>query len=532
MIPNNNQREELHRAIWSIADDLRGAVDGWDFKNYVLGTMFYRFISEDLANYVTKDERAAGDSNFNYENIADEEAEQAREDLVNVKGYFILPSELFVNVCKRAETDENLNQTLSKIFKNIEESSKGTPSEFAFEGLFDDFDVNNKKLGSTVKQRNEKLAQLLIGVQKMGLGTITDHDIDAFGDAYEYLMSMYASSAGKSGGEFFSPASVSVLLTKLGTVGKKRINAVYDPACGSGSLLLKSADILGKDGVRLGFYGQEINVTTYNLCRINMLLHNVGFDRMHFYCGNTLLDPMSWAVNNNDLTFDLVVSNPPYSIKWVGDDDTTLINDQRFSPAGVLAPKSKADMAFIMHILSMLSPEGTGCIVCFPGVMYRGGKEKKIRQYLVEQGVVDCIIQLPQNLFYGTSIGTCIMILKKDKKDSNILFIDASNEYVKATNNNILSDKNIDKIVETFAKREEVEHFAHLATLKEIQENDYNLSVSAYVEPENKVEKVDIQALNKQIDDLVAHEQVMRNEINKNIAEIEEWSSAKENAYE
>ena len=516
-MPNNNQREELHRAIWSIADDLRGAVDGWDFKNYVLGTMFYRYISEDLTYYINQGEWDAGNTDFDYAKMSDDEAEEAREGLVNEKGYFILPSELFSNVCSRSEKDENLNETLEKVFRHIEESASGTESEADFSGLFDDFDVNSNKLGNTVAQRNKRLAKLLIGIRDMKLGSISDHDIDAFGDAYEYLMSMYASNAGKSGGEFFTPSQVSVLLTKLGTVGKTSINKVYDPACGSGSLLLKSEAVLGKDAVRVGFFGQEINITTYNLCRINMFLHNIEFDKFDIQCGDTLIDPKHW----DDEPFELIVSNPPYSIKWVGDDDATLINDPRFSPAGVLAPKSKADLAFIMHSLSWLAPNGVASIVCFPGIMYRGGKEKKIRQYLVDGNFIDCVIQLPSNLFFGTSIATCIMVLKKDKKDSNILFIDASNEFTKATNNNILTDENIDKIVETFAKREEVEHFAHLAIGKEIQENEYNLSVSTYVEPEDTREKVDIVKLNAEIKEIVAREQKLRDEIDKIIAEIE-----------
>ena len=405
------EREELHRAIWAIADDLRGAVDGWDFKNYVLGAMFYRYISENLTNYINQGEREAGDSDFDYASMSDEAAEEAREGLVQEKGFFILPSELFANVTARAEDDENLNETLEQVFRHIEESAKGSDAESDFEGLFDDFDVNSNKLGATVAKRNERLSKLLTGISLMKLGSVQDHDIDAFGDAYEYLMSMYASNAGKSGGEFFTPADVSVLLTRLGTVGKTKVNKVYDPACGSGSLLLKAVQILGKDGVVNGFFGQEINITTYNLCRINMFLHDIGFDKFDIACEDTLINPQHW----DDEPFELIVSNPPYSIKWAGDNNPLLINDPRFSPAGVLAPKSKADMAFIMHSLSWLAPNGTAAIVCFPGIMYRGGAEQKIRKYLVDNNFVDCIIQLPSNLFYGTSIATCIMVMKKGK---------------------------------------------------------------------------------------------------------------------
>ncbi len=511
------ERDELHRAIWAIADELRGAVDGWDFKNYVLGMMFYRYISENLSDYITCGERAAGDTGFDYVTMPDEEAEGAREGLVQEKGFFILPSELFCNVCARAKDDENLNETLETVFRHIEESAKGSESESDFEGLFDDFDVNSNKLGATVAKRNEKLVKLLSGVAEMNLGDVKGHDIDAFGDAYEYLMTMYASNAGKSGGEFFTPADVSELLTRLGTVGKTEINKVYDPACGSGSLLLKAEKVLGKDAIRNGFYGQEINITTYNLCRINMFLHDVGFDKFNIACEDTLISPQHW----DDEPFELIVSNPPYSIKWAGDSNPLLINDPRFAPAGVLAPKSKADMAFIMHSLSWLATNGTAAIVCFPGIMYRGSAEKKIRKYLVDNNFIDCIIQLPSNLFFGTSIATCIMVMKKNKTDNRTLFIDASSECVKVTNNNKLTAENIARIVDVFAKHEEIPHFSQLAEYQDIVDNEYNLSVSTYVEAKDTREKIDIVKLNAEIEQIVAREQMLRDEIAKIIAEIE-----------
>ena len=511
------EREELHRAIWSIADDLRGSVDGWDFKNYVLGAMFYRYISENLTEYVNKGEREAGNTDFDYAKMDDEEVLSAKDDLVEEKGFFILPSELFCNVTAKASTNENLNETLEKVFQHIVQSSVGSSSENSFSGLFDDFDVNSNKLGNTVGKRNERLTKLLNGIKNMNLGSVADHDIDAFGDAYEYLMTMYASNAGKSGGEFFTPADVSELLTRLGTVGKKSVTKVYDPACGSGSLLLKAVKVLGKDGVTNGFYGQEINVTTYNLCRINMFLHDIGFDKFNIACDDTLTKPQHWDYE----PFELIVSNPPYSIKWEGDDNATLINDMRFSPAGVLAPKSKADLAFIMHSLSWLSSNGTAAIVCFPGIMYRGGAEQKIRKYLIDNNFIDCIIQLPSNLFFGTSIATCIMVLKKNKKDDKTLFIDASSECVKVTNNNKLTQDNIDNIVQYFTERKEIEHIVHVAQYQEIVDNEYNLSVSSYVEAKDTREKVDISQLNQQIQEIVAREQVLRDEIDKIIAEIE-----------
>ncbi len=516
-IKKEQEREELHRAIWAIADDLRGSVDGWDFKTYVLGTMFYRYISENLANYINQGEIEAGNADFDYAKISDAQAEEARASLISEKGFFMLPSQLFCNVRAKAATDENLNETLEKVFTAIEDSAKGSVSEVDFAGLFDDFDVNSNKLGATVAKRNEKLAKLLDGIGNMNLGDVKNHDIDAFGDAYEYLMTMYASNAGKSGGEFFTPADVSELLTRLGTVGKTEINKVYDPACGSGSLLLKAEKVLGKDAVLNGFFGQEINITTYNLCRINMFLHDIGFDKFDIACEDTLTSPMHW----DDEPFELIVSNPPYSIKWAGDENPLLINDPRFAPAGVLAPKSKADLAFIMHSLSWLAPNGTAAIVCFPGIMYRGGAEKKIRQYLVDNNFVDCVIQLPSNLFFGTSIATCIMVLKKGKTDNKTLFIDATNECVKVTNNNKLTPENIDRIVATFAERREDEHFSHLATYDEIAENDFNLSVSTYVEAEDTREKIDIVKLNAEIKEIVAREATLRAEIDAIIEEIE-----------
>ena len=516
-IRKEQERDELHRAIWAIADELRGSVDGWDFKSYVLGMMFYRYISENLTNYINEGEIEAGEVGFDYAQLPDEDAEQAREDLVKTKGFFILPSELFSNVRKRAANDENLNMTLEAAFNHIEESAKGSESEDNFAGLFDDIDVNSNKLGTTVAKRNANLVKLIEGVANMGLGNYKDNSIDAFGDAYEYLMSMYASNAGKSGGEFFTPQEVSELLTRMAVAGKTEVNKVYDPACGSGSLLLKAAKILGKENVRQGFYGQEINLTTYNLCRINMFLHDIDFDKFDIAHEDTLLSPQHW----DDEPFEVIVSNPPYSIKWEGDDNPVLINDPRFSPAGVLAPKSKADLAFIMHSLAWLATNGTAAIVCFPGIMYRGGAEKKIRQYLIDNNFIDCIIQLPSNLFFGTSIATCIMVLKRSKADNRTLFIDASSEFVKVTNNNRLTEENIANIVDEFVSRADVDHFARCVPYEEIVEQDYNLSVSSYVEQEDTREKIDIVKLNAEIEEIVAREQILRDEIAKIIAEIE-----------
>lgn len=511
------ERAELHRTIWNIANDLRGSVDGWDFKQYVLGMLFYRYISENLTAYINIDEWETGDKNFNYAQLSDDEAEQAREDLVSTKGFFILPSELFENVRSIAATDENLNETLEKIFKNIEASAQGTTSEENFKGLFDDIDVNSNKLGGTVAKRNDKLVKLMNGIGDMALGDYKENTIDAFGDAYEFLMTMYASNAGKSGGEYYTPQEVSELLTHLTLVGKTEVNKVYDPACGSGSLLLKFAKMLGKKNVRLGFFGQEINLTTYNLCRINMFLHDIDYDKFDIGHSDTLVDPIHW----DDEPFEAIVSNPPYSIKWDGDNNPLLINDPRFSPAGVLAPKSKADLAFIMHSLSWLATNGTAAIVCFPGVMYRKGAEQKIRKYLIDNNFVDCIIQLPDNLFYGTSIATCIMVLKKSKLENSTLFIDASKECTKVTNNNKLKDEHIQRIIKAYTERGDKEYFTKLVPNTEIAEEEYNLSVSTYVELEDTREVIDITQLNKEIEEIVSKEQILRDEIDKIIAEIE-----------
>ncbi len=511
------ERAELHRAIWQIANDLRGSVDGWDFKQYVLGMLFYRFISENLTSYINEDERRNGGKDFDYANLSDKEAEFGRADTVKEKGFYVLPSELFVNVRKNARNDANLNETLAAVFRNIENSAKGTESESDLKGLFDDLDVNSNKLGSTVENRNKRLAKLMEAIGGLRLGEYTDNTIDAFGDAYEFLMTMYASTAGKSGGEFFTPQEVSELLAEITTVGKKEVNKVYDPACGSGSLLLKFAKVLGKENIRQGFFGQEISLTIYNLCRINMFLHDINYNNFDIAHGDTLTDPKHW----DDEPFDAIVSNPPYSIKWEGDANPLLINDPRFSPAGVLAPKSKADLAFTMHMLSWLSTSGTAAIVEFPGVLYRGGAEQKIRKYLVDNNYIDTVIQLPPDLFFGTTIATCIIVLKKSKKDNKTLFIDASAEFVRGGNKNKLSDANRTKILEAFTKRNDKEYFAKLVDNKTIEENDYNIAVSSYVVGEDTREVVDITELNEKIAKMVARQNELRTEIDEIVAEIE-----------
>ena len=508
------ERAELHKTIWKIANDLRGSVDGWEFKAYVLGSIFYRFISENICDYFNQRMHDLGYADFNYADMKDEEAQGGKNDAVQTKGFFMLPSQLFQNVVKTADKDENLNEHLTAIFRAIEASAQGTESEDDLRGLFSDFSVDSQALGSTVIKRNQLLAKVLKTVATMDLGSkYNDTDNDTFGDTYEFLMQMYASEAGKSGGEFFTPQQVSELLARLASWNNPNINKVYDPACGSGSLLLKFAKSVGKVNPHLKYFGQEVNPTTYNLCRINMFLHNVNFDNFDIRLEDTLLKPQ----HMDDAPFDAIVSNPPYSLKWEGKDNTILINDPRYAPAGVLAPKSAADLAFTMHMLWHLSEQGTAAIVEFPGVLYRGGDEKKIRQYLVKNNFIDTVIQLPANLFFGVGIATCIIVLKKSAKtDANVLFIDASKLFTKNGNKNLLLPEHQDKIMELFANRKDEQYLAKLVKNDDILENDCNLSVSSYVEQEDTREVIDIKAVNAKLKNLIAE----GNELNQKIEAI------------
>ncbi|MBN2943464.1 MAG: type I restriction-modification system subunit M [Streptococcus sp.] len=514
----NAERKELHRKIWAIADDVRGAVDGWDFKQYILGILFYRFISEHMADYFDHAEHEAGDLEFRYAELSDQEAEQDfKPGTVEDKGFFILPSQLFENVVKNASQNENLNEDLANIFQDIEKSAIGFKSEDDIKGLFDNLDTRSNILGGTVQEKNKRLSDILNGINSINFGNFEENDIDAFGDAYEFLISNYASNAGKSGGEFFTPQTVSKLLARLVMVGKDKINKVYDPTCGSGSLLLQMKKQYEDHILEDGFFGQEINMTNYNLARMNMFLHNINYNNFNIKRGDTLLNPQ----HLDEKPFDAIVSNPPYSVKWVGDGDPTLINDDRFAPAGKLAPKSKADFAFIMHSLNHLSNRGRAAIVCFPGIFYRGGAEKTIRQYLVDNNFVEAVIALPDNLFFGTSIATTILVLAKNKLENKTLFIDASKEFKKETNNNVLTDDNIDHIVELFTNYQSVDYKVALVDNEVIgSEQDYNLSVSTYVEQEDTREKIDIDELNQEIAETVAKIDHLRAEIDKIVEEL------------
>ena len=510
-----NQRAELQAKIWKIANDVRGSVDGWDFKQFVLGTLFYRFISENFSNYME-----AGDESLVYAELDDSIiSPEIKEDAVKSKGYFIYPSQLFVNIAKHANTNDNLNTDLKAIFDAIESSANGYPSEPDIKGLFADFDTTSNRLGNSVKDKNSRLAAVLKGVEELNFGRFEENQIDLFGDAYEFLISNYAANAGKSGGEFFTPQSVSKLIAQLAMHKQLSVNKIYDPAAGSGSLLLQAKKHFDNHIIQEGFFGQEINHTTYNLARMNMFLHNVNYDKFNIALGNTLLDPQF----GDTKPFDAIVSNPPYSVSWIGSDDPTLINDERFAPAGVLAPKSKADFAFVLHTLNYLSARGRAAIVCFPGIFYRGGAEQKIRKYLVDNNFVETVISLAPNLFFGTSIAVNILVLSKRKTDNKTQFIDASGEefFKKETNNNVLTDQHIAKIIEMFDAKAEVEYVATSIDNAQIAENDYNLSVSSYVEVKDTREKVDIVVLNREIAETVEKISALRSDIDAIVKEIE-----------
>lgn len=511
------QRAALQAQIWKIANEVRGAVDGWDFKQFVLGTLFYRFISENFTDYIEN-----GDDSVDYASLPDDViTPEIKDDAVKTKGYFIYPSQLFQNIAKNANTNENLNTDLKKIFDAIEGSAGGYASEHDIKGLFADFDTTSNRLGNTVADKNKRLAAVIKGVEGLDFGSFEESHIDLFGDAYEFLISNYAANAGKSGGEFFTPQNVSKLIAQLAMHGQTSVNKIYDPACGSGSLLLQAKKQFDEHLIEEGFFGQEINHTTYNLARMNMFLHNINYDKFDISLGDTLIDPKYGELK----PFDAIVSNPPYSVSWIGSDDPTLINDDRFAPAGVLAPKSNADFAFVLHALHYLSAKGRAAIVSFPGIFTRTNNkaEPKIRKYLVENNFVETVISLPANLFYGTSIAVNILVLSKNKTENKTQFINASGEdfFKKETNNNVLTDEHIDKIIDLFEKKENVEYLSAWVDNEKIAENDYNLSVSAYVEAEDTREAIDITALNAQVSQTVKRIDSLRADIEQIIAEIE-----------
>lgn len=509
------QQQELRSKIWRIANDVRGSVDGWDFKQFVLGTLFYRFISENFTTYIE-----GGDDSIAYAKLSDDViTPEIKDDAIKTKGYFIYPSQLFVNVAKAANSNPNLNTDLKAIYDAIESSANGYSSESDIKGLFADFDTTSTRLGNTVESKNNTLAKVLKGIEELDFGNFENNEIDLFGDAYEFLISNYAANAGKSGGEFFTPQHVSKLIAQLAMHKQEKVNKIYDPAAGSGSLLLQAKKHFDNHIIEDGFYGQEVNHTTYNLARMNMFLHNINYDKFNIALGNTLIDPHF----GDEKPFDAIVSNPPYSINWIGDGDPTLINDDRFAPAGVLAPKSKADFAFVLHCLSYLSSKGRAALVCFPGIFYRGGAEQKIRKYLVDNNFVESVISVAPNLFYGTSIAVTLLVLSKHKTENKTQFIDASGEdfFKKVTNNNLLEEKHIDRIMEIFDRKADVEYVAVSIDNSKIADNDYNLSVSSYVQTKDNRETVDIATLNAAISRTVEKINTLRLDIDNIIKEIE-----------
>lgn len=515
------QKNELFRHIFKVAEELRGKVDGWDFKAYVLGFLFYRYISENIKNYLNENEWNAinGNKDFDYSKLDDSEIDDdLKNQIIDEKGFFIYPSHLFENIYKNnINNKENLNEIISNVFKSIENSAIGRKGESNIKGIFSGISFNSDNLGTTVLNRNINLIKIISRLANLNLGNFDDKEIDIFGDAYEYLMAMYASNAGKSGGEYFTPYEVSKLLTLLAINGKEKIHKVYDPACGSGSLLLHAEKLLGKENVKIGFFGQESNPGTYNLCRMNMFLHNINYEKFDIRCGDTLVEP-GHSLNEK---YDVIVSNPPYSIKWPGKNNPLLINDERFSKVGVLAPSSKADYAFILHCLYLLDINGYAAIVCYPGIFYRCGVEKKIRKYLVDYNYIELIMLLPKNLFFGTPTETNIMVLSKSKKNNDVLFIDASNEYIKSTNQNKLSDKNIEKILDVFLNKNDINSFSKNITIEEIIRHNYDLSVSNYVTKKYFEEEHDLKSINEEIKKITKKTNSLKKEIDLIVKELE-----------
>jgi len=483
-------RARLNAQIWKLSNEVRGQLDGWDFKAYVLGSLFYRFISEDFIHFMQ------GGEDIDYTSLPDDAITPAiKEEVIKVKGYFIASSQLFANVVARANMGRPLNEELAEIFTAIENSCLGFPSEPAIRGLFADFDTKSNRLGTTDRERSLRLSTLLKGVAALNIGHFANNHNDIFGDVYEFLIANYSTQAGKSGGEFYTPLCVSKLIARLALHGQTKINAIYDPTCGSGSLLLQAKQLFDAHAIEEGFFGQEINHTSYNLARMNMLLHGVNYTKFNICLGNTLTAP----THTKDKPFDAIVANPPYSLKWAGSDNPALLDDERFAPAGILAPKSKADLAFVLHALNHLSDKGRAAIVCFPGVFYRSGAEQQIRQYLVDGNFVEAVINIAPNLFFSTAIGVTILILSKNKPDTNTLFIDASHLFRKDGRNNILDEEHINQIVQAIAAKSDIARFAESVPNQAIAANHYNLSVSAYVDTACPQEEIDIDQIEAQI---------------------------------
>ncbi len=503
----NEEKRNLESKLWASANALRGTMNADEFKNYLLGLIFYKYLSEkqeDFANEILKNDNLKFSEILGKENILELVKKHSLQNL----GYFLQPNELFSFLVKKGNkeidgSDGFILEDLKTVLNNIENTSKGTESEDDFAGLFADMDFNSSKLGNSEKQKNERIVQVMTSLNEIDF-KLEDSQADILGDAYEYLIAQFASGAGKKAGEFYTPPQVSKLLAKIVSHGKEKIKSVYDPTCGSGSLLLK----IGKESKVDNFYGQEINNTTYNLARMNMILHNIHFRDFDIRRDDTLTHDQF-----PDLRAEAIVANPPFSLKWKSDSDPTLKDDERFAEYGKLAPKSAADYAFVTHMLYHLAEDGAMAVVLPHGVLFRSGAEATIRKAIIDKNYLDAVIGLPQNLFYGVSIPATILVFKKNRQNSDILFIDASKEFEKGKNQNYLTDENIEKIFQTYTEREEKEKYSHIATLEEIKENDYNLNIPRYVDTFEEEEEIDIEAVAKNLQDLQKDEEEIQEKI-------------------
>ena len=486
----SDKQQNLETKLWAVADVLRGTMDANEFKNYILGFIFYKYLSEKIELRLTNELKQDG-LDFEQAYAIDKFKEDLRQEAIENLGYFIEPQDLFSNLVKQASVgDEDLIQNVERAFKKVGDSSIGGESAQDFENLFDDVDLQSSKLGRKVSDKNKLIGQIIKHLSEIDFELENDEN-DILGDAYEYLISQFASDAGKKAGEFYTPQEVSKILAKLVTVGKSRLKSVYDPTCGSGSLLLR----VSKEVRVTDFYGQELNQTTYNLARMNMILHDVNFNDFDIRQGDSLEEPLFI-----DERFEAIVANPPFSAKW--SSDKKFLDDERFSAAGKLPPKSKADYAFVEHMIYHLDENGTMAIVLPHGVLFRGAAEGTIRKFLVdERNYLDAVIGLPANLFYGTSIPTCVLVFKKCREENDdILFIDASQEFEKVKNQNKLRKSDIDKIVNTYINREEIDKYSHRASLEEIKENDFNLNIPRYVDTFEEEEPVDLDEVCKELE--------------------------------
>ncbi|WP_130537141.1 type I restriction-modification system subunit M [Thiomicrorhabdus indica] len=494
---SEEMKKLLEQQLWGIANDLRGKMNADEFRDYILGFIFYKYLSEKLCLYAN-----SLDEDLDYASVDEtteegqEVVEAVAEEAIEKLGYMLKPSELFSTIArkgssKEGETADNfILGDLQTILRNIEHSTMGTESEDDFDHLFEDLDLNSTKLGKTEKQKNELVAKILSRLNKIDF-MLEDRDADVLGDSYEYLIAQFASGAGKKAGEFYTPAQAATILSRIVTEGKTHLKSVYDPTCGSGSLLLRVAKEVKEVG---HFYGQELNRTTYNLARMNMILHNVNYKQFDIKQDDTLEHPQ-----HSDKRFEAIVANPPFSAHWSA--NPLFLSDDRFSQYGKLAPKTKADFAFVQHMVHHLDDNGVMAVVLPHGVLFRGAAEGHIRQYLIEdRNYLDAVIGLPANIFYGTSIPTCVLVFKKCRTNpDDILFIDASNDFEKGKNQNRLLPEHIDKIINTYSKREEIEKYSHVAPLSEVKENDWNLNIPRYVDTFEEEEPIDLQAVTEQI---------------------------------